>query len=264
MLRQQRKEPICCAPSLAETHLALPEHPKLSYTQLDTFLACPLKYKFNYLYHIPTRPSAPLSFGAVIHDVLEEFYRRIKEETAPTEKDLYDIYAQRWNPKGYVNKSQELQYQQNGLELLKQFYEINREYLQPPLYVEEEFLITIGDCQFKGYIDRVDELPDGGVEIIDYKTGTPKDQRAVDKSIQLDLYAIACQEILGLEPRVLSYYFLTNNQKISATRLPEDLERTKQFILETVDTMRSGRFEPNPGRRCRWCDYRIICPAARL
>jgi DNA helicase-2/ATP-dependent DNA helicase PcrA len=263
-LKQQEREASRGALSLAETHFALPEHLKLSYTQLDTFLSCPLKYKFNYVYHIPMRPSAPLSFGAVIHDVLEEFYRRIKEEKVPTEEELYDIYSRRWDAKGYINRSQEMQYQQNGFELLKQFYETNREHWEPPLYIEEKFLITIGDCQFKGYIDRVDELPDGGVEIIDYKTGTPKDQRAVEKSIQLDLYAIACQEILGLEPRVLSFYFLTNNQKISATRLPEDLERTKGFILETVDKMRSGHFEPNPGRRCRWCDYRIICPAAKL
>jgi len=250
--------------SLTETFISVPEDLKLSYTQLDTFLNCPLKYKFNYVYNIPKRPAAPLRFGADMHDTLEDFYKRLKEGNVPSLEELIKIYLTHWNSTGYVNKSQEMQYQRNGLEILKRFYETNKDNLYPPLYVEEKFLIKVGNSHFKGFIDRIDALPDGGVEVIDYKTGTPKDKSSAEKSIQLDLYAIACQEVLNLEPRLLSFYFLTNNEKVSAICDPERLEKTKEYIDATVKRIKSNHFEPNPGRRCRWCDYRVICPAAKL
>jgi len=249
---------------LEKTFIPLPEELRLSYTQIDTFINCPLKYKFHYIYTIPTRPAASLRFGSDMHDTLEDFYIQIKGGRTPTLDDLYKIYLSHWNSLGYVNKTQEMQYQKSGFEILKKFYDTNKGHLLPPLYIEEEFLIKIGDCYFTGYIDRVDELSGGGVEIIDYKTGTPKTKAFVDKSMQLDLYAIACREILKLEPKVLSFYFLTNNEKVSTVCNPEELEDTKEFIASTAVQIRSQNFQPNPGRRCRWCDYRIICPAAQL
>jgi len=263
-LQKIRKEQEDESLQLPETFIAVPRDLKLSYTQLDTFINCPLKYKFNYVYHIPLRPSAPLRFGADVHDTLEEFYRKVKEGRAPTFADLHQIYFAHWNSTGYVNKAQEMQYQRNGLEMLKRFYETNKDNLCPPLYIEEEFLVQIGDSKFKGFIDRIDELPDGGIEIIDYKTGTPKDSRSAEKSVQLYIYAIACQDVLKLEPRFLSFYFLTNNQKVSVACEPEILGEIREYITSTVKRIKSNHFDPNPGWRCRWCDYRIICPAARL
>ena len=249
---------------LPETFIAVPRDLKLSYTQLDTFINCPLKYKFNYVYSIPLRPSAPLRFGSDVHDTLEEFYRKVKEGRAPTFEDLHRIYLAHWNSTGYINKAQEMQYQRNGFDMLKRFYETNKNNLLPPLYIEEEFLVQIGGSRFRGFIDRIDELPDGGIEIIDYKTGTPKDSRSAEKSVQLYIYAIACQDVLKLEPRFLSFYFLTNNQKVSVACEPEALGEIREHIASTVKRIKSNHFDPNPGWRCRWCDYRIICPAAKL
>jgi len=264
ILKGKPKEGSGESMSFSETFIPLPHDLKLSYTQLDTFMNCPLKYKFNYVYSIPLRPTAPLRFGSDVHDALEEFYKRIKDGGKPTFEDLAEIYLERWNSSGYVNKSQEMQYQRSGYDMLKRFYQTNKENLYPPLYVEEGFLIKIGESQFKGYIDRIDELPEGGVEVIDYKTGTPKSQKSAEKSIQLYLYAVACQEVLKLEPKLLSFYYLTSNEKVSVLCEPEHLQGIKETVTDTVKQIKSQQFEPNPGRRCRWCDYRIICPAAKL
>jgi len=260
MSKQKAKKLI----PLDTTSIPLPEDLRLSYTSLDAFINCPLKYKFNYIYKIPMRPAAPLRFGADMHDTLESFYKFIKEGKTPTIEELFKIYLSFWNSSGYVNKSQEMQYQRSGYEILKRFYETNKEAFRPPLYIEAEFLLNIEGCQFTGFIDRIDELPDGGVEIMDYKTGTPKNKSFAEKSMQLALYAIACQEVLKIEPKVLSFYFLTSNEKISTICDPENLERTRETIASTVKQIKSSQFNPNPGRRCRWCDYRIICPAAKL
>ena len=46
-----------------------------------------------------------------------------------------------------------------------------------PRWVERKFDFRIGPHHLRGRVDRVDELPSGGYELIDYKTGDPKPQR---------------------------------------------------------------------------------------
>ena len=43
----------------------------------------------------------------------------------------------------------------------------------------------------RGQIDRIDRLPTGGIEVIDYKTGRLESQKGVDESLQLSIYALA-------------------------------------------------------------------------
>lgn len=239
----------------------LPENFRLSFSQIDAYLVCPLKYKYSYIYQIPTRPSAPLRFGSDIHKVLEEFYRRIKEKETLTLDDLYQIYLKYWTVGGYLDKMQEQEYQKSGFKILEEFYKKNKDFFKPPLYIEEEFLLKIAGHGIKGYIDRIDHLEDGTVEIIDYKTGKPKTQEYVQENIQLDIYALACKEVFSLTPSKLSFYYLTSNEKVSTQRSSEDLEKTKNLIGEVIGKIKEALFEPQVSFHCQWCDYQILCPA---
>jgi RecB family exonuclease len=68
-----------------------------------------------------------------------------------------------------------------------------------------------------GRIDRVDEIGDD-LELIDYKTGTAKDQKTVDKDAQLTMYAMASQNLFGKLPKSLALYFIEDNLKVNTTR----------------------------------------------
>ena len=50
---------------------------------------------------------------------------------------------------------------------------------------------------FRGTIDRIDRLPSGGIEVIDYKTGNITSQKSVAESLQLSIYALACRDALA-------------------------------------------------------------------
>lgn len=56
----------------------------VSYSQLFTYSACSLKYKFQYVeQRQPERLSANLPFGKAIHAALEIFYREMMDTGLP-------------------------------------------------------------------------------------------------------------------------------------------------------------------------------------
>lgn len=235
-----------------DTKLPIPD--TFSYSQIDTYRTCPLKYQFSYVYSIPIRPTIALQLGTDMHKIMEEFYRMVKEGKIPTLEEFYQIFLNHYNLPVSLDKKKK------DFECLKRYYEIHSENLRPPLYLEEEFLLRVGDANIKGRIDRIDELPDGTVEIIDYKTGKLRKQDFADENIQLDIYALACRKFLKLEPSVLSFYFLLSNQKVTTARNTEDLHAREEKINSVVKKIKNREFQPTPGYCCKWCDYKIICP----
>ncbi|MBI2476711.1 PD-(D/E)XK nuclease family protein, partial [Candidatus Uhrbacteria bacterium] len=96
----------------------------------------------------------------------------------------------------------------------------------------------------------------------DYKTGSPKTRSSLashDK-MQLLLYQLAAQEILGLSPQKLTYLYLEDQSRVSFLGDETELEALRATIREHVVNIRARQFEPTPGFVCGTCDYRTICP----
>jgi DNA helicase II / ATP-dependent DNA helicase PcrA len=237
----------------------------LSYSQIDTYLNCALQYKYRYILKIPSLPSHALSFGTTIHDTLRDFHQKLMFDHKADVTDLLKMYEKNWQPLGYLDEEHRKTRFEDGKKLLERYYEKTKD--QHPQYVELEksFNIKIDGIRFYGRIDRIDHIDGEGeksVEIIDYKTGQPKSQKDVDNDMQVAIYAIGAKEGLGYEPKLLSLHYLEADQKMTTTRTPEQLEKTKEKLKETVGKIKSGNFDPNPGMLCNWCDFRNICPFA--
>ncbi len=236
--------------------------PFVSYSQIDTYKTCPLRYKYSYVLSVPQPPNHVFSFGTSIHDTLRDFHTKLMFDDV-SQQNLLEIYDQNWIPVGYMNKKHAEQRFEEGKELLKDYYMKNKNLKTKPIALEKGFNIRINGTKLYGRIDRVDKLSDGGVEIIDYKTGKPKDQKAVDKDMQITIYALGVKEALGYDPKKLSFYFLENGQKITTTRDKKQIDSAKGVVSEVVDRIESGEFGANPGFHCDWCSYKEICPFAR-
>jgi len=236
----------------------------LSYSQINTFDTCPLQYRYRYIQRIPMPPSSAAIFGEVIHKTLKDFYQQAYEKKQ-TKKDLLVILEKNWIDEGYASKAHEKRMKKEAERMLKKFYDKGYDPDRLPKYLEQQFVIKAKQgLRIGGRIDRIDEIK-SGMEIIDYKTGKVIDQKELDKSLQMSVYALAATDpgVLGQNPEdvVLSFYFLDKGEKKSTSRTKEQLVKAKKEIVEKAKEIEKSKFEPTPGVWCDFCEYRLICEA---
>jgi len=234
---------------------------RLNATKIECYKKCPRQYYYKYVMNIPGRPSAAPSFGTVVHNALADFYGLTQEGVIPPLEKLIELYEAHWSGEGYESKLQEEEYKKKGYVQLSEYYHRNAANAAPVLALEAGFDMTIGSHLIKGRIDRIDRLDDGSVEIIDYKTGRPKDQKHVDNDLQLGIYALAARAFFGYDPSALSLYYLETNEKITTARTGEQLRAVEREILDCATNILNRKFETNanPAGHCRWCDYKLLC-----
>jgi DNA helicase-2/ATP-dependent DNA helicase PcrA len=232
----------------------------LSASDLDLYLTCPLKYKFARVFGIPQEPTINQRFGILIHNVLERFH---KEGGAGGLERLMDLFESGWRRTGFGSSDDELQFRDRAREAMRLYWEREEEAEGEPIWLERKFDIKIGPHRVRGRVDRVDRLPDGSHELIDYKTGERKSEAALENDLQLALYRVAAREDWDLEASVCSYYYVLDADKVAAPIGPDDAERVERTVLEVGEGVLGQDFEPRPApTTCSWCDYRLICPAA--
>ncbi|HEY0390903.1 MAG TPA: ATP-dependent DNA helicase [Solirubrobacterales bacterium] len=237
----------------------------LSASDLDLYLTCPLKYKFRRVFGIPQEPTINQRFGILIHSVLERFHKDSGEEEARGGglAGLMDLFESGWRRSGFGSSDDELQFRDRAREAMRLYWEREREGEGEPVWLERKFDIRIGPHQVRGRVDRVDRLPDGSYELIDYKTGERKSEAQLENDLQLALYRLAAREAWGLEAGTGSYYYVLDADKVAAPVRTDDAERVERTVLAVGEGVLGQDFEPRPSpTTCGWCDYRLICPAA--
>jgi DNA helicase-2/ATP-dependent DNA helicase PcrA len=235
----------------------------LSASDLTLYLTCPLKYKFARVFGIPQEPTINQRFGILFHNVLERFHKEPPANESEGLRTLNRLFEQGWRRTGFRDSDDELQFRDRAKEALRLYWERERQAEGEPVWLEKKFDFKVGDHHVRGRVDRVDRLPDGDYELIDYKTGERKNQEELDGDLQLALYRMAAREAWGIEASTGSYYYVLDGDKVPAPTKPDDAERVERTVLQVGEGILSQDFEPRPSPKvCSWCDYRLICPAA--
>jgi DNA helicase-2/ATP-dependent DNA helicase PcrA len=237
----------------------------LSFSQIESFNTCPLSYKFRYLYQIPVPASSAQSFGSTIHKTLRDFYQQVINGQKPKLADLLSLLENNWISVGYRNKAHEKKMKNKGEEMLTDYFKQAYNPKIIPQSLEQVFRIRISpSLRLGGKIDRVD-ITKNGLEIIDYKTGKPYEQKKVDQSLQMTTYALAAIDkgIYDKKPEevVMSFYFLETGQKLSTKRTMAQLEQARQGLAEKAKEIEKSDFLAKPSQLCKYCDYQLLCDA---
>jgi superfamily I DNA/RNA helicase/RecB family exonuclease len=237
----------------------------LSATDIDLYRTCPLKYKFARVFGIPQETTINQRFGIVIHQVLERYHGQQADDQggSPSLERLMALFGAAWRRAGFGESDDELQFREKAIEALKRYHAREVASGSHPRWVERKFDFRVGPHHLRGRVDRVDQLPGGGYELIDYKTGDPKPPRELQSDVQLAIYRLAAREAWRLEGAAGSYWYVLADEKVAVGGSPDDLERVEGVVLEVGEGILGQDFEPKPSPEiCSWCDFRLICPAS--
>ena len=199
-------------------------------------------------------------FGILVHQVLERYHGGSGEPGLP---GLLGLLEAGWRRGGFGDSEEERQFRAKATQALVRYHDRFQEEDGEPVWFERAFQFRMGPHLLRGRVDRVDRLPDGGYELIDYKTGRPKTPAQLREDVQLSLYAVGARESWQLEAAQQAYYYVLDDEKVPVERSAEDRDWITETVLTVAEGIQGQGFEPTPSwAACSMCDYRIACPAA--
>ena len=235
---------------------------RISYSAFDTFNRCPLKYKFSYVERIKVPKKPEFYFGGLIHEIVQ--YALKKDPIIPSIDELLQYLQDHWQEDAFASKQEAKQYFDFGQNMLRNFYSSLKPGLRNIIATEKRFFLPLNDKHvLNGVIDRIDKLPFGAYEVIDYKTSkNAPTQQDVDRDKQLGIYKLAVKSMWPeAEDIRLTLYFLKHPQKITTSRRDDEVETLKEEIIATAEKIeKETDFPPKANNFCNWCEYGNLCP----
>lgn len=232
----------------------------LSASAIERYEICPLQFKLEREWRIPSEVSAALQYGASMHRVLLAYYNSVCYKRQFSEKEILDLFLVDLASEGIADRYQHDLYMQQGIAQLREFLSTAHQLPPQVLHTEETFRVRLGSTDLVGRIDRIDRISGDRVVITDYKTGKPKSQEDADESLQLSLYALAAKKKWGYEAERLVFHNLEGNIQVSTVRSSQQLEEAKFRVIDVAGKIQAGEFPAKAGFHCASCAYRLLCP----
>jgi DNA helicase-2/ATP-dependent DNA helicase PcrA len=260
-------EPVALA-TRAESGQPEDERPLvLSFTQIDDYLMCPLKYRLRHQVRVPVQPHHALVLGNAIHQAVA-IANQARMRLQPVDWiGVEETFRTHWSSEGFLSAEHEEARFASGVSAIERFRSrIEGEPEQDVVAVEQPFSVRIGSDRVRGRYDVVTRTAEG-ITVTDYKSGDMHDpararQRARD-SLQLRIYALAHEAQHGKLPSAVELHFLEGDVIGRVTPTARQLDSARDKVALAADGIRGGRFEATPGfPACSWCPYRRICPSA--
>ncbi|MFA7286447.1 MAG: ATP-dependent DNA helicase [Patescibacteria group bacterium] len=256
-----------------------PVQEHFSYSALKAFETCPLQYRYAHVLRVPTWGRHTFSFGKSLHATLELFFQDVAGRqqkiqaglftgekpasvTVPSLSELLKLYEEAWIDEWYPDKKIRNEYYAQGRRMLRAFYARHQASWPNVRAVEQPFTLHLDQFTVRGKIDRIDEV-DGGIAIVDYKTGKVPSEKNVDRN-QLLIYQLAAERLWNERPMQLTFYYLETGETISFRATPGEVATIEDTLRTTIAAVQRGSFPATPSQPvCRQCDFRTICPFSK-
>ncbi len=239
---------------------------KLNQDSINSYLTCPLQYRYNYVLKLPKSQTGAMVLGTAVHKSLEAFYRAKKTNTPITCKELLDIYKENFSDVGFFNAKNREELFDKGQKIISDFYQTQKNTIFDDLLVEEKFTLSYNGVKITGRFDLI-TIDKGITTIMDFKTSQGVDEKKakerVNSSIQLKIYALAFKEKYHHSADEIGLYFVENN--IYAKRKPDEklYQKAISDITKVKEGILSENFIPKPDKfSCTNCPFNKICPAS--
>jgi len=260
-----------------------------SYSKLKLFEDCPQKYYFNYLdpeiSPIKKQFLKPRDYktkGQAIHGAITFFYHLSQEHRTfeNLKKCLSDAWFSEINPEqglplgelgGFKDLKHERKVYFDSLKLLKKFFLLEEPnpsvFYLPTKNIKnsfsdyEEMIKPLNDSySISGKFDRIDELEDHTLRIIDFKTNKKKSDK-----FQLIFYKLLAELNFQKPVRIVSFYYLSMGEIVDFDVSGIGQKVIQKQVLEKVEKIKNTQdFLPCFNGLCNHCDFFEICPARKI
>lgn len=230
----------------------------ISFTMLKLYQQCPLRYKYRYIDgKRDQRTTSYLALGRILHAILADFFK-IEPQKRSLER-LLQISDEKWKGARFPDKEEEQDSRIRVEEMLRNYYHSHDCNVQT-WKVEAHIQCSVNGLGITGIVDRIDELPDGGYEIIDYKTEQIDSSDQITNNMQLAFYYYGVVESFKLPVTKLTLDYLASQQTISMSPDESELKNyigVAQTILQEIQNTEDFRAKRN--KYCMDCVFAPTC-----
>ncbi len=229
-----------------------------SVSALNNYYQCPIKYFFRNLIKLPSAQNKSLVLGNVVHDTLDAFFKKSKEENKLLSKEeLLNLFQDSLD-KFLILEEDFLEIKTHGANLLENYYDNYEKDFYLNVETEKK---AFGEIELKsgekltifGIIDKLEILDSGKMRVVDYKTGKTykektKEQKE-DLERQLVFYKLLIDKFFNKDTVSEGMLdFLEKNKKtgefvrISRKISKEDVVELEKNIRDFAEDIMSGNF----------------------
>lgn len=163
----------------------------LSVTALNTWLRSPREFLEKYLIRQPAGKMPSASFWTAVHAWLAFIGLYFNEHNAIPERELWIQKVQETLFHEILTKKEQIDFLAETIEVIDNYLSKNDCPLRAKAKVEERFgykKVVVAWVRLTGVFDRVEYLPDGTMQVVDFKTGKPDKWREQLEDYERQLY----------------------------------------------------------------------------
>jgi putative RecB family exonuclease len=257
--------------ALPVTDLPLPG--TLSPSKITAFTNCPLAFRFSVVEHLPEPPSPAALKGTLVHWALELLfteYPRGSRSRPAAQASLDAAWQEQQGGEELegltLDEAETAAFISDARVLVDHYLELEDPDSVSAIGLELNLSTELDGVTVRGIIDRLDELDDGSLAVVDYKTGrAPRTEQSRSRLSGVQMYALMCESELGRRPSVVRLLYLRDRIVISAAPTDQTMRGTRQRALGVWSAIeracRQDDFRPNPSSLCRFCAFQAYCPS---
>lgn len=249
--------------------MAFTPPPHLSPSSINTFLQCPLKFKFSKIDGIVEPPTEATLMGNFVHSVLEDLYALEPEER--TLANARQLMRKQWDEvygepvQNVVSPHKLNEFRWNSWFCVENLWKLENPETVHLDGIEYELNHPLQGVMMKGFIDRFNVNENGNIVVSDYKTGkVPKPQWADDKFFQLYIYAALIHELeIGTVEKLQLMYLKAAKvleRKVQETELNSAIETVVKVRRSIEEACETEHFDYQKSILCNWCYFKPQCP----
>ena len=234
----------------------------ITYSELASYMECPQSYLLrNELGFMPPI-QAELGYGNAVHHVMRMIAEAIQATGKMiTEKEVNDLIESDFMLP-FANKAAHKTMRDNARKLVFKYLAEHQDDLLRTWAVERPFELYLDGVVVSGRADVIYDEHDGVIDnlaIVDYKTAMGDPQ-----GLQLQVYTDAGRRE-GLTVGAAFIHDMAATERHVVDVSGEAVAEAEHTVIATAESLKQRDFTPAPEvRKCRSCDVRKVCGAAKL